>query len=613
MSAAELLRAAMNAAFFVVFAATAWAFVRRPRLDRGIVALLFALPAAAVGLGLLEDALGVELPPPLSALLVMAIPVVTLRAVSELAPVPRVAQWLALAGFAVSAVIAVTLPEDGAQGTGVLALVVYFFAVEAYAAWITVREATGARGVTRARLAAVAAGTFLLGVTLLVVAVPPLAPLVPLGALLSMASYFLGFATPSGLRHAWQAEGLREFLRVAGAAAQLPETDGVLAALARGTAGTLGATTAAAGVRGRDPDTVHIVTADGVAHDAGLDVPVGGRAMRLGHALADVPRPEAVWARGMGTALAAPIVSGADSIGFLSVFAPRRSLFLEEDLSLLQLLADQAAVVLQNRRFYDDLRSAQGELERRLQELNAVNQELAAFAYSVSHDLRAPLRSLDGFSAALLDRYRSELDDTGKRYLGFLRESSVEMGALIDDLLRLSLVTRSEMHREALDLSGLAEEIVTRLRRAEPGRAAKVGIEGDMVAVGDQALVRAALENLLGNAWKFTSKRAVAEIAFGRVEKGRQTFFIRDNGAGFDMRYAGKLFGAFQRLHAKDEFPGTGIGLATVQRVVRRHGGEVWATSEPDRGTTFYFTLEARVERPEHDTDGASREEAVTA
>lgn len=613
MSANELLRAAMNVAFFVVFAATAWAFVRQPRLDRGVVALLFALPAVAVGLGLVEDAFGLQVPSVLTAVLVMAVPFVTLRAVSELAPVHPVALWLTIAGFGVSAVIAATLPEGGARGSGVLVLVVYFFAAEAYAAWVTIREAGRTRAVTRARLAAVALGSLLFGVTLLIVVIPPLAPLVPVGALVSMTAYFVGFVTPSGLRHAWQAEGLREFLRAASAAAQLPDTDDVLAALSAGTARTLGVTIAAAGIRGREPETLHIVTAEGVAHDAALDVPVGGRAMRLGHAIVEAPRVEAVWAKGMGIALAAPVIIGTDSIGFISAFAPRRSLFLEDDVALLQLLADQAAVVLQNRRFNDDLRSTHGELERRLQELNAVNQELSAFAYSVSHDLRAPLRSIDGFSAALLDRHQSQLDETGKRYLGFVRESSVEMGQLIDDLLRLSLVTRSEMHREDIDLSAAAEEVVAKLRRSEPTRVVKVQIEPAMTSVGDRALVHAALENLLGNAWKFTSKRSVAEIAFGRVEKGRQTFFVRDNGAGFDMRYAGKLFGAFQRLHARDEFPGTGIGLATVQRVVRRHGGEVWATSEPERGTTFYFTLEARTERPDQDTSGAVKEEAITA
>lgn len=613
MSVTDLIRAAMNVALFLLFAAAAWSFLRQPRLDRGLIALLFALAAAVLGLGVIEDVIGREAPSWMSRLLTLAIPLVTLRAVGELAPVSALAYRLTGAGLVVSTLMAATLPGGGASGPGVLAIAIYVVAVEGYAAWLSVAEARRTHGVIRARLLAVALGSLLLGVTLLLIQVPSLAALIPVTGLLSVISYYLGFITPSALRHIWQAEDLGAYVRDASVAAQLSDTDQVLAALARAAARTLGVTVAAAGIRGADPDTVHIVTAEGAVHDSAIDVPVGGRSMRLGRAVAGVPAAAAVWGRGMEMALAAPVIVGGESIGFLSVFARRRALLLEEDLRLMQLLADQAAIVLQNRRMYDEVRSGRAELEHRLQELNAVNEELSAFAYSVSHDLRAPLRSLDGFSSALLDRYEDALDDTGKRYLRFVRESSVEMAALIDALLRLSMVSRSEMKREEVDLSSLASDVIARLREADPDRSVGVRIEPGMTAVGDVTLVRGALENLLGNAWKFTSRRAHAEIVFGRVDPGRATFFVRDNGAGFDMRYAGKLFSAFQRLHARDEFPGTGVGLATVQRVVRRHGGQVWASSEPGRGTTFYFTLEPGIEAPEAYEGQELQEEMRTA
>ena len=225
--------------------------------------------------------------------------------------------------------------------------------------------------------------------------------------------------------------------------------------------------------------------------------------------------------------------------------------------------------------------------------LNAANQELEAFSYSVSHDLRAPLRSIDGFSQALLEDYADQLDDQGKDYLNRVRTATQRMGLLIDDMLTLSRVTRAEMKREIIDLSALAAGVLGELQKNEPTRKVDWYIEPDLTAKGDAQLLRVALVNLLGNAWKFTGKMANARVEFGalRDSGGRMEFFVRDNGAGFDMAYAGKLFGAFQRLHLVSEFPGTGVGLATVQRIVHRHGGQVRGTGVPGQGATFYFTL----------------------
>jgi two-component system NtrC family sensor kinase len=227
-----------------------------------------------------------------------------------------------------------------------------------------------------------------------------------------------------------------------------------------------------------------------------------------------------------------------------------------------------------------------------VEELELKNAELEAFSYSVAHDLRAPLRSVDGFSAALLDYYADKLDSEGQKYLRYMRQSAQRMTLLIDDLLSLSRVTRGDFQRIELDLAPVAREIIGRLRQSTPGRDIDFIVADHLPAAGDARLLPIALENLLGNAWKFTRHRGKGRIEFfSSLVDGEQTFVIRDNGAGFDMAYAMKLFGVFQRLHSTDEFEGTGIGLATVQRIIRRHGGRIWADGKVDGGASFLFTL----------------------
>jgi len=223
----------------------------------------------------------------------------------------------------------------------------------------------------------------------------------------------------------------------------------------------------------------------------------------------------------------------------------------------------------------------------------AASKELEAFSYSVAHDLRAPLRGIDGFCLALFEDYGDRLDANGKRYLTYVRGAAQQMGELIDALLNLSRLTRTELHREQVDLSGLARAVLGRLQRADPHRQVELVVEDGLVAQADPRLLDAALTNLLSNAWKFTGKRDRARVEFAaQPDKRPHVYFVRDNGAGFDAKYADKLFGVFQRLHAADEFEGTGIGLATVHRIVQRHGGRIWAEGEVNRGATFYFTLE---------------------
>ena len=255
-------------------------------------------------------------------------------------------------------------------------------------------------------------------------------------------------------------------------------------------------------------------------------------------------------------------------------------------------------IAIQRQRAEDDHRM-KAELEQRVVErtaqLNAANKDLEAFSYSVAHDLRAPLRSIDGFSQVLVEDYAGQLDEPGKDHLNRVRAATQRMGHLIDDMLALARVTRAEMRRATVDLSALAADVLAELQKSEPERKVDCRIEPDLVASGDAQLLRVVLANLLGNAWKYTARQPHPRIEFGALRNadGAPTYFVRDNGAGFDMAYAGKLFGVFQRLHTLAEFPGTGVGLATVQRIVHRHGGQVRGEGMPDQGATFSFTLPA--------------------
>jgi light-regulated signal transduction histidine kinase (bacteriophytochrome) len=231
-------------------------------------------------------------------------------------------------------------------------------------------------------------------------------------------------------------------------------------------------------------------------------------------------------------------------------------------------------------------------IHERTKQLEVANKELEAFSYSVSHDLRAPLRSIDGFSVALLEDYTDKLDEQGKDFLQRVRAASQHMEHLIDDIINLSRVMRSDMQRTSVNLSSIAQSISSELGNTQPDRKVAFIISPDLVVQADRNLMMIAMENLLENAWKFTSKHETAKIEVGAmIREGQKVYFVRDDGDGFDMTFADKLFGAFQRMHSAADFKGTGIGLATVRRIIHRHGGQIWAEADKGKGATFYFTI----------------------
>lgn len=288
-----------------------------------------------------------------------------------------------------------------------------------------------------------------------------------------------------------------------------------------------------------------------------------------------------------------------EPIGAIGTYWARKRQATEEEVELLQALADTTSVAIENVQLQEGL---ERRVRERTEELMLANEELEAFSSSVSHDLRNPLNAIDGFSALLEMDLAQQSEAQSRQQLGHVREAARRMGAIINDLLTLARAGRGPLHRDEVDLSAIAREVLTRLARAEPDRRVEVRVAPGLRAQCDAGLARIALENLLSNAWKYSSKKSLSCIEFdvqSGNDDGRDVFFVRDNGAGFDPGKAAKLFRPFQRLHPESEFTGVGVGLTTVRRVAQRHGGEVWATAAPGEGATFFFTLERAQPRPD--------------
>ncbi len=580
----------------------------RARID---IALMFGALAAIVLIQGLTTVMRQQAPwlGQFGSILLLAQPYLLLRLVQHFRTVSRLVQVVVIGGMVVSWAILTAFPTPLPKLLALL-IVVYFVYVEGYAAAAFARGAMRTEGVTHHRLLLAAIGSSLLAMVILLaglnIALPAstgiTAPLSRLLALLCILSYYLGFVPPGWLRHAWQLAELQRFLQ---AMAGRPVDQRVTATLNQlcltGTRST-GALAAAIALGDKTGQQLTICAAIGPPMLAGSLTPSDGAIGRAWHAcqptVARTPADFGVDATpltaaiGAGALLVVPIATAERAWGLLVVFLNRGPLFAADDLNLLALLTEQSAIALDNAALLEEQQTLVRRLHQRTAQLEATNKELEAFSYSVSHDLRAPLRSIDGFSLALLEDYGDRLDAHGQDYLQRVRAATQRMAQLIDDLLGLARVTRSELRHEHVDLSTLTATIVGEFQRAYPDRQVEVVIAPGLVAHADTRLLHVVLENLLGNAWKFTVKCPCARIEVGAVPcDGQVAYFVRDNGAGFDMAYADKLFGAFQRLHAMTEFSGTGIGLATVQRIIHRHGGRVWAEAAVEQGATFYFTV----------------------
>lgn len=576
----------------------------RQRLD---IAAMFGSLAVLILVGRFRELTGLKAPwlEMLEILGIAAHPYLLLRLVQHLRPVSWSVRWIGLGGLLIfSAVLITSLSVPPAL---ILPIILYFAIVETYATAVMVERARITGGMNRRRLSLAALGSGLLVAMILLVVVNAflsflaglIEPLAQLLAVLIAISYYLGFAPPRWLRRTWQQAELYRFLSEATNRAIVEGSAGILDRLCQAANRATGPRLSVVALWDEEKQRLQVQTTAGqpMAITDALSIGEGaiGHAWHkhqpaTAHTPADFGSPEVVKLAaevGASTLLAVPIVA-SQAQGVLLVFL-HGSLFIADDLALLRLLAEQSAIALD----YVNLLAEQRAVSAQLQ---ATNKELESFAYSVSHDLRAPLRAVDGFSQALLEDCAGQLDDQSKAYLERVRVNVQRMGELIDALLTLSRLTRVEMNHEPVDLTGLARSIAAELEQREPQRQVEFVIEDRLLVDGDARLLQVALENLLENAWKFSSKRTQARIEFRALadQNDQTTFFVRDDGTGFDMAHADKLFSAFQRLHSPGDFSGTGIGLATVQRVIDRHGGHLWAESIPDQGATFYFTLSVR-------------------
>jgi signal transduction histidine kinase/uncharacterized RDD family membrane protein YckC len=578
-------------------------YLRRRDKPRLVVALTFG---AFAGFILTQDllALGIEQPVLVIAnrLLLLAHPALMVFLINYIVPVARWLRRVVLWGFILIAALTVLLPPDLINLGGLLILA-YFVIFEGYAALATVRGMLQTTGTPRRRLMLAAAGSaalagvviYLLFTALLPVLQPTVVWVVPLAINLSALCHYLGFATPRWLRKTWQLNEFQKFLNTVGGQPAAERASRAIEELCRASvkvAGGLAATVALA-----DPDTGQL-SMQSLPGWPQLTGPLPAGAGAVGRAWTHQEAEQAATRDDFGmpadrlaglaqadTMLAVPLSSVERRWGLLLVFRRGQSPFVPDDFSLLKLLTEQTALAL-------DYAALITQLRQRTVQLETSNKELEAFAYSVSHDLRSPLRAVNGFSHALREDFGSQLPPEAHSHLNRIEAAVERMGSLIDDLLQLARVARTEMRMEAIDLSRIAGAVIDDLRAAQPGRQVVVVLQPGLAATGDERLLRLVLDNLIGNAWKFTGQRDSATIEVGaKTESGESVYFVRDNGAGFDMAHAARLFSAFQRMHPAQQFPGTGVGLAIVERIIQRHAGRIWAEAQVDQGAAFYFTL----------------------
>jgi signal transduction histidine kinase len=609
MTVDETLSAITRAAFVVIALILAAGYVRVRTSMRRDALVMFAVLALAIVMGEIGQIAQFQ-PRWLtagSAILIVAQPLLLLRLVEHFRHVWRPAVLAAAAGFLVSAgILAVMPPPLPARAT--IAIVLYFGATNAYAASVLLRAGRESTGVLRRRMVLVGQGTGMLAAVILLAGIaaalpaaqPVVQPLSRVLALLSTIWYYLGFTPPARLRQTWQLRELHAFLTHIATRPVDERVATILDDLCRTATRAVGGLASIAMIRDEEDGDLVVRAADtpglelGAPHAGSLTervwrerrAAVASREETSGriHDLASALESDLI--------LAAPIGSRARAWGVLVVIQSRASLFPSDDLDLLQLLGEQAALVLDVGHLLSEHTTLIGQLHESAGRLEDANQELEAFSYSVAHDLRAPLRAMDGFSKLVAEEHATLLPQDAQRHLRLVRESAQHMGDLIDDLLTFSRLARQPLRKQRIDTTRIVQQVVADLRREEPDSRAQIRIDDLPECEADPALLRQVFTNLVANALKFSRARTepVVEV-LSQLDGDESVYIVRDNGVGFDMRYADKLFRVFQRLHRAEEYEGTGVGLAIVQRVVHRHGGRVWADAQVERGATFYFTL----------------------
>ncbi len=620
MSADVLLQLITRGAFVVIAGLTVFDFLRdrqRARLDIALMFLSLAASILSSEVGPLTGRLA-RWVQTVSSIAVVVQPYLLLRLVEHFRPVPRLVRVAAQGGLVVSwAILLAFSPPLPPAAT--LIVITYFAFVEAYGAVAFVRGTLSSGGVSRKRMMLVAAGSGVLAIAVLIAGLPAAFPnrvtdvqmAVDVLAAVAVLFYYLGFAPPAGLHRYWQLAELHDFLKgMVGRPFTSHGTETLTALCTAATRITGGYLTGAARWN-EEQERFEMQASDHPSLQSVAFAPRDGplaqawqahrpAALRIADSGSD--EIERIAAKvGAGALLAVPVMARGQVWGLLMVLLWRGSLFVNDDLALLTILAEQSAMRL--------------DYHKALAELEVANKELEAFAYSVSHDLRAPLRALDGFSRIIMEEYAPRLSEDARRYLQMIRENAVQMGHLVDDLLAFSRLSRQPLKRQWVSPADIARQALADLRPELDGRSVAVDIAELPHCQADPALLKQVFVNLLSNALKFTRHRPQATVEVGyqlapvagasstapggaggipEPAGGPQlerVYYVRDNGVGFDMQYAGKLFGVFQRLHRAEEYDGTGVGLAIVQRVVHRHGGRVWAEAAVDQGATFYFTL----------------------
>lgn len=530
-------------------------------------------------------------------------PYLLLRVVSHFRPIRRSITRLALVCLIVS-LSAVWIPVWPFRTPPMAAFAFgYFIWVLGYTALSFRRGAIAAGGVTHWRMLHAGWGALLLAVVFALAVVigllpasrPVVSAFVPLGALGAALNYYLAFAPPPRLRRMWQSAELYGLLADTTSRTQPSTQNEMLQRLSAFVMSAVGATGAAVALENSRQEMIVRVSRWGYL-EPGRPVPEGRLldAWRAGNA-ALVKRFEWVLPGGEpGSIYVVPITSTVAPRGVLIAVLPKGALFVADDLALLRVCCRETAVQLDNEALSQRQQKLIRELELGSEQVTAANKELEAFSYSVSHDLRAPLRHISGFTDLLERSQGAELDPARKRYLRLISDSALKMGELIDSLLVFSRMGRAEMLHTQVNLNDLVRNARREANQADPVRSVEWVIHPLPEVPGDPNMLQLVFTNLLSNAFKYTRPTAHATVEVGTSNggaSGEAVIYVRDNGVGFDMAYAGRLFGVFQRLHKAEEFEGTGIGLANVQRIVLRHGGRVWAESQPGEGSTFFVAL----------------------